>query len=107
MNLVKKIIVVSLALFSLHSFADELSVDLQKVCVQDQISAHKGIKGHIPEASAFEEYSKCETDFVLEKATKDQVNQISKNQNTNAVWLKQLKTKATKSCLDRRDQITT
>jgi len=100
MNIPKKIIVLPFMVFCLHTSADELSLDLQKSCVKEQLTEHKGIKGHSFQDSDFKEYCKCETDFILEKATQDQKSQINKKHTANSKWLKQLKSKATESCTE-------
>jgi len=107
MNLLKKLLVLLSVLFCLQTFAIELSVDLQKACAKEQHRAHKGIKGHSLESSDFKDYCSCETDFVVGKATQDQLSQFSKNQNANPTWLKQLKSKAQSSCLELKNKATT
>jgi hypothetical protein len=94
-------------LFCMQSYANELSTDIQKACVNDQLSLHKGIKDHTIEASNFNEYCKCETDHIISRATKEQLNQISKKQTTKPAWLMQLKSNALKSCTAQEKQITT
>jgi hypothetical protein len=91
-------------IFCIHTFAEELSVDLQKYCVKEQLSEHKGIKGHSFQDSDFKEYCKCETDFILEKATQDQKSQINKKQTTNSKWFKQIKSKAIENCTEPKQQ---
>lgn len=107
MNFIQKLLAVTLILFCLQSFANELSIDLQKACVSEQLSLHKGIKGHVMEASNFNEYCKCETDHIVSRATKEQLNQISKKQAIKPNWLTQLKSNALKSCTVQEKQITT
>jgi hypothetical protein len=107
MNFISKLLAVSLTLFCLQSYADELSTDLQKACVNEQLSLHKGIKGPSIEASNFNEYCKCETDHIISRATKEQLNQISKKSATKPNWLPQLKSNALKSCTAQEKQITT
>ena len=48
--------------FCLQTFAGELSMDIQKACVYEQLSEHKAIKGRPLEESDFNEYCKCEAD---------------------------------------------
>lgn len=107
MNFTPKLLAVTLILFCLQSFANELSTDLQKACVNEQLNLHKGVKGHAIEASNFNEYCKCETDHVVKRATKEQLNQISKKQAIKPNWLTQLKSNALKSCTAQEKQITT
>jgi hypothetical protein len=107
MNIPKKIIVLPFMVFCLHTSADELSLDLQKSCVKEQLTEHKGIKGHSFQDSDFKEYCKCETDFILEKARQDQKSQINKKQATNSKWFKQLKSKAIESCTEPKQQTST
>ena len=80
--------------FCLQTFAGELSMDIQKACVYEQLSEHKGIKGRPLEESDFNEYCKCEADYILKKATKEQLNQISKDQSKKPKWLQKLKSSA-------------
>ena len=107
MNFTPKLLAVTLMLFCLQSYADELSTDLHKTCVNEQLSLHKGIKGHLIESSNFNEYCKCETDHIVSRATKEQLNQISKKPATKPNWLPQLKFNAVKSCTAQEKQVTT
>ena len=91
----------------LQAFASELSDELHKACTNEQLSQHKNIKGRSLQASDFNQYCSCETDFVLEKATKEQLSQIPKKQSANENWLNQLKSKARKTCLEQKKQINT
>jgi hypothetical protein len=102
-----KILVFLFMNFCFQTFAGELSVDLHKACTSEQLSQHKDIKGHSLGVSDFNEYCSCETDFLIEKATKEQLSQISKKQNKNSNWFKQLKTNALKSCIEPKQQTTT
>jgi hypothetical protein len=99
MSLTRKTIALSLMLFCLQTYADELSAGLQKACVNEQLSQHKGIKSHGIETSHFNEYCKCETDYIIKRATKEQLSQISKKQTIKPNWLPQLKSNALKSCI--------
>lgn len=107
MNFTPKLLVATLMFFCLQSFANELSTDLQKACVNEQLNLHKGVKGHAIEASNFNEYCKCETDHIVSRATKEQLNQISKKQVIKPNWLTQLKSNALKICTAQEKQITT
>lgn len=102
-----KILVFLLMNFYLQTFAGELSVDLHKACTNEQLSQHKDIKGHSLGASDFNVYCSCETDFVMEKVTKEQLSQISKKQSKNSNWFKQLKSNALKNCIEQKQQTTT
>jgi hypothetical protein len=94
-------------LFCLQTFAEELSIDLQKACANEQLGQHKGIKGRALEASDFNEYCKCEADYILKKATKEQLNLISKDQTVKPKWLQQFKSNALKSCIEQEKKTTT
>ena len=94
-------------LFGLPAFADELTKDLHKACVSEQLKDHKGIKGLSLEASAFTEYCMCESNFIIGKATKEQLSEISQKPNTRPKWLKQIKSKAFKSCIEEKQQTIT
>lgn len=107
MFLTRKVIVLSLMLFFWQTYAVELSIDLQKACANEQLSQHKGIKGRALEANDFNEYCKCEADYILKKATKEQLNLISKDQTIKPIWLKQIKSNALKSCIEQEKKITT
>jgi hypothetical protein len=107
MNFTRKSLVLTFMLFCLQSYADEISTDLQKACVSEQLSLHKGIKGHAIEASNFNDYCKCETDYIISRATKEQLNKISKKQAIKPNWLLQFKSNALKSCTAQEKQITT
>ena len=106
MNLSKKLLGPVLIFFCLQSFANDLSTDLQKACINDQLSGHKGIKGHSSEASDFNEYCKCEADYILKKVTKEQLNQISNEQTIKPKWLQKLKSNALKRCIEQEQKIT-
>ena len=107
MNYTKNLLALSLMLFYLQTHADETSAELQKACVNEQVGLHKGVKGHVIEASNFSEYCKCETDYIVSRATKEQLNQISKKPAIKPNWLPQLKSNAVKSCTAQEKQITT
>jgi hypothetical protein len=106
MYLKRKLIVLPFMLFCLQTFAGDLQMDLQKVCTNEQLSEHKGIKDHTIEGSDFNEYCKCEADYIIKKATKDQLNQISKEQTIKPKWLQKLKVNAFKSCIAQEKKIT-
>jgi hypothetical protein len=106
MNLFKKLLALSFALISMQTFANEISLDLQKTCVNEQLSAHKTIQGHSFQAGDFKVYCKCEAEFILEKATQNQLDQFNKNKNLSPNWLKQLKLKAPNMCVEKGRGIT-
>lgn len=91
----------------MQAFASELSLELQKTCANEQLSAHKMIKGHLFQMDDFNSYCKCEAEFILEKATQNQLDQFNKNKNANLNWMKQLKSKAPSFCVDKGRGITT
>ena len=101
MILFKKLLALFFILMSTQIFANELSLDFQKTCANEQLSAHKTIKGHSFQADDFRGYCKCEAEFILEKATQNQLDQFSKNKNINPNWLKQLKSKAPNVCVEK------
>ena len=107
MNSIIKVIALTFMLFCLQTHADELSTDLQKACVNEQLSLHNGIKGYSIQANNFSKYCKCETDYIISRATKEQLNQISKKQAIKPNWLPQFKSNALKSCTAQDKQITT
>jgi hypothetical protein len=107
MNLFKKLLALSCMLICMQTFANELSLDLQKTCTNEQLSAHKSIKGNSFLADDFRGYCKCEAGFILEKATQDQLDQFNKNKSANPSWLKQLKSKALNICVEKGRGITT
>lgn len=107
MNSFKKLLALTFMLFSMQSFATDLSLELQKRCANEQLSAHKAIKGHAFQSDDFRSYCKCEADFVFEKASQDQLEQFNKNKNANPSWLKQLKSKALNICVEKGRGITT
>lgn len=105
MYLKRKLIVLPFMLFCLQTFAGDLQMDLQKTCANEQLNEHKGIKDHPIEGSDFNEYCKCEADYIIKKATKDQLNQISKEQTIKPKWLQKLKVNAFKSCIAQEKKI--
>ncbi|WP_333846069.1 hypothetical protein [Limnohabitans sp.] len=107
MNLIKKLLVLSFMLICMQTFANELSLDLQKTCTNEQLTAHKSVKGNSFQADDFRGYCKCEAGFILEKATPDQLDQFNKNKNSTPNWLKQLKSKALNICVEKGRGITT
>jgi len=107
MTYTKTLLALTFMLFCLQSHADETSADLHKACVKEQVGLHKGIKNYVIEASNFEEYCKCEANYIISRATKEQLNQISKKPTTKPKWLTLLKSNALKSCTAQEKQITT
>lgn len=107
MHLFKKLLALTFMLMSMQTFSKELSLDLQKTCVDEQLGAHKTIKGHSFQADYFKDYCKCEAEFILEKATQNQLDQLNKNKNITSNWLKQLKSKALNICVEKGRGITT
>ena len=107
MNLTRSLLTLSFMLCCLQSYADELSTELQKACVNEQLSQHKGVKGQAIDASYFKKYCECETSYIMKKATKEQLDQISKKQTIKPNWLPQFKSNALKSCIAQEKQITT
>ena len=107
MILTRKLLALTFILFCMQSHADELSADLLKSCINEQLGVHKGIKDHPVEASNFNEYCKCETDYIVSRSTKEQLSQISKKPTTKPNWLTQLKSDARRSCITKEKQITT
>lgn len=107
MSLSKKTAIVSFTLVCLNAVAGDLSTDLHKACVNEQLGAHKGIKDHPVEAKDFTEYCECETDLIMKKATKEQLNDITGKPRTNPNWLNRLKASALKTCLQQNGQLTT
>jgi hypothetical protein len=106
MDLSKKIFILTFIFFHLHAFGNELSVNLQKTCISEQLSEHKTIKGHSFQAGAFIDYCKYETDFILEKASQKQLSEISKKQSTYPIWLKQLKSEALNRYVEQKPKTT-
>jgi hypothetical protein len=107
MNVLKKLLALSFMLVSTQIPANEISLELQKTCVNEQLSAHKTIKGHSFKADDFKSYCKCEAEYILEKATQNQLDQFNKNKITHPNWMKQLKSKAPSFCVDKGRGITT
>jgi hypothetical protein len=107
MNLFKFSVALFLMLISMRSFANELSLELQKTCTNEQLSAHQTVKGRSFQADDFKSYCKCEAEFILEKATQNQLAQFNKNKDLSPNWLKQLKSKAPNICVDKGRGITT
>jgi hypothetical protein len=89
------------------AYANDLSLNLQKTCTSEQVNHHKSIKEQKLESSDFEDYCKCESKFVIDNATKDQLSQIPDMKNKNPNWLRRLKSDALKSCLEQKRQTTT
>ena len=107
MNFTRILFTISWTFFCSHSYAEELSTVLQKACVNEQLKLHKEVKGLAIEARNFNEYCKCETDHIISRATKEQLNQISKKQTVKPNWLPQFKFNALKSCTAQDKQTTT
>lgn len=107
MNLIRKLKVLPLMLFCLQTFAAELSIDLQKACINEQLGGHKGIKGRALDASDFKEYCKCEADYITRKASNEQLSQLSKDLTTKPKWLQQLRNNSYKSCFGQEKKTTT
>ena len=107
MNIFFKSSLAFLICFSSISFADDLSSILQKTCTAEQVRQHKNIKEHKFESTAFQSYCKCESEFVIENATNEQIDQIPSLKNKYPSWLKRLKSDAFKSCVEQKQQTTT
>lgn len=107
MNFAKILLTIYWMFFCSHSYAEELSTVLQKACLNEQLNLHKGVKGPAIEARKFNEYCQCETDHIISRATKEQLNQISKNQTVKPSWLPQFKFNALKSCTAQDKKTTT
>lgn len=107
MNIFLKYTLVFLFCFSSTSFADDLSSSLQKTCTAEQVRQHKNIKDQKLESTAFQSYCKCESEFVIENATNEQIDQIPSLKNKYPSWLKRLKSDAFKSCVEQQHQTTT
>ena len=107
MNIFFKSSLAFLICFSSISFADDLSSSLQKTCTAEQVRQHKNIKEHKFESTAFQSYCKCESEFVIENATNEQIDQIPSLKNKYPSWLKRLKSDAFKSCVEQKQQTTT
>ena len=107
MYTLKKIAFLILISISSQSFSGELADTLQKACTTQQLKDHKDMKGHSFTDEDFDEYCKCETDFVLNKATEAQRDLISKKPADNPQWLRQLKSKAINNCVKQEFKKTT
>lgn len=107
MSLIKKLIFLPFMLLCFYTIAGESSIDFQKVCSIEQKKQHKAVLGNTLEVYDFKEYCKCEADYIVKKATKDQLNQISNNQTSTPKWLSRLRSKALDNCLLQEKKITT
>jgi hypothetical protein len=107
MNIFFKYSLVFLICFSSISFANDLSSSLQKTCTAEQVRQHKNIKDQKLESTAFQSYCKCESEFVIQNATNEQIDQIPSLKNKYPSWLKRLKSDAFKSCVEQKQQTTT
>ena len=107
MNIFFKSSLAFLICFSSISFAYDLSSSLQKTCTAEQVRQHKNIKDQKLESTAFQSYCKCESEFVIQNATNEQIDQIPSLKNKYPSWLKRLKSDAFKSCLEKKQQTTT
>lgn len=106
MFLTRKVIVLPFMLLYLQTYAVELSMDLHKTCANELRSQHKGINGRALEANDFYDFCKCEADYIIKKATKEQLNLISNDQSIKPKWLQQIKSNALKSCIEQEKKTT-
>ena len=80
-------------------FAQTLPNDFQKSCIDEQISAHKTLKGKPPQEGDFKTYCTCLEQSISKNATNSQLNELAMNPKLKPEWLKALELKAMKACL--------
>ena len=85
--------------------AEELSVQLQKSCVQQQLSEHKGLNKRPLSAQDFATYCSCESEYIQKNTTDPQKNELRSSSKTPA-FVGDLRVKAIKSCLDQGQKMT-
>jgi hypothetical protein len=100
-----KLIPLLLLLTGMRVLAEELTLELHRSCVNANVKNHSTDKNHPLEADAFNDYCTCETDYVVQNASKEQLNLWATNPSKNPQWLRSLRLKAFKSCLDHKQHI--
>ena len=91
--------------FSSLLHAEELSTQLQKACIQEQLKEHQGINKPALRAQDFTAYCSCESDYIQKNTSDAQKNELNKS-SKNIEFLLGLKAKAIKICLDPGQKIT-
>jgi hypothetical protein len=107
MCILKKITPLLLVLIGLQSFSAELTDTLKKACITQQLKEHKSIKSRALSEEDFDEYCKCEADFILDNGTQGQLSFLNKSLSDNPQWLKQLKSRAFNNCVRQEPKKTT
>lgn len=107
MNILKRAFPLLLVLFISQSFSAELSESLKKACTSQQLKDHKSLKTSPLSDEDFDDYCKCESDFILENASQLQLSFLNKNTTNNPQWLRQLKSKAFGNCVRQEFKKTT
>ena len=69
------------------SFAQDITTILQKSCVKEQLSDHKGLKNHTLHAQDFKDYCKCESDFIGQNISDLQKNELLSKPKEKPQWL--------------------
>ena len=105
MSKTSKILSLIALFFAAQLQAEELSVQLQKTCVQQQLSEHKGLSKRPLSAKDFSAYCSFETEYIQKNTSDEQKNELKKTSKPPE-FLGELKVKAFKSCLDDGKKIT-
>ena len=101
-----------LAAFSGTGFADQ-SGDLTKLCAQQQLAAHEGMKGMKGlkkplTVNEFQPYCSCVSKSIEENATPSQLNELSRlGSDKKPDWFANAKKSAESTCLSGKSKITT
>jgi hypothetical protein len=82
-----------------QSFAAAPNGEYQKICTQEQLAEHKGLKGNTLTEADFKPYCSCVSEFVSKNATNKQLNELVMDPKAKPDWLKAVEDKAMKSCL--------
>jgi hypothetical protein len=102
------LLTLSLLVTGMHpSFAQAISSDYQKACIQEQLADHQGIKGGSPKEADFIPYCSCVSNYVTKNATNRQLNEIAMDAKASPEWLKVLEEKAMRSCLSPSPKLNT
>ncbi|CAM3799612.1 hypothetical protein [Polynucleobacter brandtiae] len=86
-------------MLSNYSFGQVVSKEFQNNCAREQLSEHQVFKGKSLVVSDFAEYCACQAEYIVNNATKQQVQELVSNPKATPQWLKAIKLKALNTCI--------
>lgn len=98
-------LLISLLALTNPSFGQSISKDYQKMCIREQVSEHKGVKGKALTEEDFTAYCICQAEFINKNATNQQLKELAMNPKSKPDWLKIVESKAMKSCISTNSKM--